>query len=353
MPEMGLYKTKSKHYIDTYYQITIINIFILSLITSSSMASSSSPVDFSTAILIRVDQSGKGDFNKIQEAIDSIPPNLNNSQLYFIWVKPGVYREKVVIPADKPYITLSGTKASNTVLIWSDGEDILESPTLTVFASDFICRFLTIQNKFGTAGQAVALRVAADNAAFYGCVITSYQDTLLDDNGNHYFKNCYIEGATDFICGSASSLYEKCHLHSLSPNNGSITAQMRSSATEKSGFSFLGCKLTGTGSTYLGRPWGAYSRVVFAYSFFSDLVAPQGWNEWGDSSKNNTVYYGEYKCYGPGADRRERVKWSKQLSDEEATVFMSKDFIGGKDWLRPAPSHFKAALKSNPKELID
>lgn len=50
--------------------------------------------------------------------------------------------------------------------------------------------------------------MAADKAAFYGCVITSYQDTLLDDNGNHYFKNCYIEGATDFICGSASSLYE-------------------------------------------------------------------------------------------------------------------------------------------------
>ncbi|CAD5319128.1 unnamed protein product [Arabidopsis thaliana] len=117
-------------------------------------------------------------------------------------------REKVVIPAEKPYITLSGTQASNTFLIWSDGEDILESPTLTIFASDFVCRFLTIQNKFGTAGRAVALRVAADKAAFYGCVITSYQDTLLDDNGNHYFKNCYIEGATDFICGSASSLYE-------------------------------------------------------------------------------------------------------------------------------------------------
>ncbi|KAH0885877.1 hypothetical protein HID58_061973, partial [Brassica napus] len=63
-------------------------------------------------------------------------------------------------------------------------------------------------NKFGTAGQAVAVRVAGDNAAFYGCVIKSYQDTLLDDDGNHYFKNCYIEGATDFICGNASSLYE-------------------------------------------------------------------------------------------------------------------------------------------------
>lgn len=95
MAEMGLYKTKSKHYInDTYYQNTIISIFILSLITFSSVVSSSFSVDLSTAILLRVDQSGKGDFNKIQEAIDSIPPNLENSQLYFIWVKPGVYRYK-------------------------------------------------------------------------------------------------------------------------------------------------------------------------------------------------------------------------------------------------------------------
>ncbi|KAL0773887.1 hypothetical protein Bca101_039038 [Brassica carinata] len=316
---------------------------------SSSSYSSLSSIDFSTAILIRVDQSGKGDFNKIQEAIESIPPNLNNSQLYFIWVKPGVYREKVVIPVDKPYITLSGTKASNTILEWSDGKDLLDSPTLiTVFGSDFVCRFLTIQNKFGTAGQAVAVRVAGDNAAFYGCVIKSYQDTLLDDDGNHYFKNFYIEGATDFICGNASSLYERCHLHSLSPKNGSITAQKRTSATEKSGYIFLGCKLTGSGLTFLGRPWGAYSRVVFAYSFFSDVVAPQGWNEWRDPSKKDTVYYGEYKCYGPGADRTQRVKWSKQVSDDEATVFLSKDFIGGKDWLRPVPSHFKNAPKLNP-----
>ncbi|EFH56650.1 pectinesterase family protein [Arabidopsis lyrata subsp. lyrata] len=349
---MGLYKTKSKRSIANYYHIILINIFILSSITFSSMASSnssSSSIDFSTAILIRVDQSGKGDFSKIQEAIESIPPNLNNSQLYYIWVKPGIYREKVVIPADKPYITLSGTQASNTFLIWSDGGDILESPTLTIFATDFVCRFLTIQNKLGTAGRAVALRVAADKAAFYGCVITSYQDTLLDDNGNHYFKNCYIEGATDFICGSASSLYERCHLHSLSPTKGSITAQMRTSATEKSGFIFLGCKLTGSSSTYLGRPWGPYSRVIFAYSFFSNVVAPRGWNQWGDSTKENTVYYGEYKCYGPGADRGQRVKWSKQLSDDEATVFLSKDFIGGKDWLRPAPSHFKKWSQINPK----
>lgn len=64
------------------------------------------------------------------------------------------------------------------------------------------------QNTYGTAAKAVALRVSGDRAAFYGCRILSYQDTLLDDAGNHYFSNCYIEGATDFICGNAASLYE-------------------------------------------------------------------------------------------------------------------------------------------------
>lgn len=90
---MSLFETKTLFLPRNYYHIIIINIFILSSITSSTMASSSSSsIDFSTAILIKVDQSGEGDFYKIQEAIESIPPNLNHSQLYFIWVKPGIYR---------------------------------------------------------------------------------------------------------------------------------------------------------------------------------------------------------------------------------------------------------------------
>lgn len=50
--------------------------------------------------------------------------------------------------------------------------------------------------------------MAGDKAAFYGCRMVSYQDTLLDDTGRHYYKSCYIEGATDFICGNAASLFE-------------------------------------------------------------------------------------------------------------------------------------------------
>lgn len=71
-----------------------------------------------------------------------------------------------------------------------------------------MCILVNIQNKYGRKGKGVALRVAGDKAAFYGCRMLSYQDTLLDDVGRHYYKNCYIEGVIDFIFGNAASLFE-------------------------------------------------------------------------------------------------------------------------------------------------
>ncbi|XP_062177225.1 putative pectinesterase 11 [Alnus glutinosa] len=296
-------------------------------------------LDMSTSLLVRVDPSGNGDFKKIQDAIDSVPSN--NSELVFIWVKPGTYREKVVVPADKPFITLSGTKTSNTIITWGDTGEIIDSATLSVFASDFVGRFLTIQNTFGTSGKAVALRVVGDRAAFYGCRILSYQDTLFDDTGRHYYSRCYIEGATDFICGNAASLFERCHLHSLSKVDGAITAQHRNSPSEDTGFTFLRCKITGVGTALLGRAWGAYSRVVFSLTYMSSVIVPQGWDDWGDQSKHSTVYFGESQCYGPGANVTKRVQWSKSLSNEEVAPLLTMDMIGGPSWLRPTPTHFK------------
>ncbi|KAK4491401.1 hypothetical protein RD792_002146 [Penstemon davidsonii] len=307
----------------------------------------------SGAILIRVDQSGLGDYTKIQDAIDSVPSN--NSELVFIWIKPGTYREKVVVPADKPFITLSGTNAADsTVITWNDGGNApSQSPTVKILASDFVGRYLTIQNTYGKTGKGVALKVSGDKAAFYGCRILSYQDTLLDDIGRHYYKNCYIEGATDFVFGNAASLYEKCHLHSISKGDGAMTAQKRESPLENTGFVFLGCKLTGSGGAVLGRPWGSYSRVVYAITYMSDVVQPQGWNDWEDPTKQKTAYYGEYKCYGPGSKRDKRVKWSHSLSNEEAAPFLAKTMIGGRGWLRPAPTQFRKnspIVKMKPNE---
>ena len=56
--------------------------------------------------------------------------------------------------------------------------------------------------------QAVALRIAGDMAAFYGCGFYGAQDTLYDESGRHYFRECFIQGSIDFIFGNGRSLYE-------------------------------------------------------------------------------------------------------------------------------------------------
>lgn len=53
----------------------------------------------------------------------------------------------------------------------------------------------------------MALRINGDQAAFYGCGFYGAQDTLNDDRGRHYFKECFIQGSIDFIFGNARSLY--------------------------------------------------------------------------------------------------------------------------------------------------
>ncbi|KZV28864.1 Pectinesterase 11 [Dorcoceras hygrometricum] len=295
----------------------------------------------STAILIEVDQSGNGDYRKIQDAIDAV--NSNNSEHVFILIKPGIYREKILVPEDKPFITLSGTtKAGDkTVITWSESGGIFESPTFSVLGSDFMARYLTIQNEHGSGAKAVALRVSGDRAAFIGCRILSHQDTLLDDRGRHYYSNCYIEGDTDFICGNAASFFQKCHLHSLARGTGAITAQRRQGPAEETGFTFVNSKITGAKSAVLGRPWGAYSRVVFAFTYMSNVILPQGWDDWGNFSNQRTAYYGEYRCYGPGANVSRRVNWSHSLSSQEAKPYLTEEFIDGAAWIRSVPSHFR------------
>ncbi|XP_022769001.1 putative pectinesterase 11 [Durio zibethinus] len=324
------------HANSSYTCIFVTTLFIFMIASPRADAAGTS-----VALLVRVDQSGKGDYRKIQDAIDAVPSN--NKELVFILVKPGIYKEKIVVPADKPFITVSGSQANSSIITWNDSGDIFESPTFTVLASDFVGRYLTIQNTFGSGAKAVALRVSGDRAAFFGCKILSYQDTLLDDTGRHYYSSCYIEGAVDFICGNAASLFERCHLHTFSEADGAITAQRRESPSEDTGFTFLGCKITGVRTAVLGRPWGAYSRVVFALTYMSNVILPQGWDDWGDSSKQSTVFYREYKCYGPGADTKKRVQWSEKLTDKEAEFFLTKNMIGGKSWIRSTPTRFRKA----------
>lgn len=72
--------------------------------------------------------------------------------------------------------------------------------------------------------------------------------------------------------------------------DGAVTAHGRASADEDSGFAFVNCSIGGTGRIWLGRAWRPYSRVVFALTSMTDIIAPEGWNDFNNSSTDQYVY---------------------------------------------------------------
>lgn len=297
---------------------------------------------------IVVDQSGLENFTTIQAAVDSIEDG--NNVRVTIQINAGVYEERVTIPSTKPFITLKGAGMALTYVQWhskaSDvGPDGVEltaynTASVTVLASNFIAADISFTNTLpapppGIDGrQAAAFRISGDMAAFYRCGFIGAQDTLCDDEGRHYFEDCFIQGSIDFVFGDARSLYNNCELNSIAQSYGSIAAQDRQSPSDNTGFSFVNCKITGTGPVYLGRAMGPYSRIIFAYTELNGLIDPRGWDDWDhDTSKDQTVYYGQYKCFGAGANESQRVAWSHELSDDEAMPYLSTTFIDGNEWL--------------------
>lgn len=78
-------------------------------------------------------------------------------------------------------------------------------------------------------------------------------------------------------------------MHAIAHNLGALTAQGRNSILEDTGFSFVNCKVTGSGALYLGRAWGPFSRVVFAYTYMDNIIIPKGWYNWGDPNREMYV----------------------------------------------------------------
>ncbi|XP_020086731.1 probable pectinesterase 29 [Ananas comosus] len=255
-----------------------------------------------------VDQGGLGNFKTIQEAINSIPDQ--NTQWIEINVKSGVYREKVSIPASKPYILLQGNGMGSTVIDWNGHSDnssppsngsiaafplasTFDSATFTVLAENFVARDITFKNSYNinndaAVAQAVAALVGGDKSAFYRCGFQGYQDTLCDFLGRHYFSSCWIEGAVDFIFGFAQSIYVSSSLWSTiqGPQPGWLTAHAKVNDTSEGG-----------------------SNMTFA----------------------------ESNCTGLGANRSQRVKWEKALDPKQLEYFVSNTFIDKEGWLAQQP----------------
>ncbi|KAF7123434.1 hypothetical protein RHSIM_Rhsim12G0015100 [Rhododendron simsii] len=309
------------------------------------------PPDTNTTSIICVDPNGCCNFTTVQSALDAVG-NLSQKRT-IIWINSGIYFEKIIVPRTKPNITFQGQGYLSTAIAWNDtansSHGTFYSGSVQVFAANFVANNISFMNVAPIAqpgdagGQAVAMRIAGDQAAFWGCGFFGAQDTLHDDKGRHYFKDCYIQGSIDFIFGNGRSFYERCQMTSIANPvpagrkliNGAVTAHGRTSKDENSGFVFVNCSIGGTGRIWLGRAWRPFSSVVFAYSNMTDVIAPEGWNDMNDPTRDQTVFYGEYMCGGAGANMTLRVPYAQRLNDTQASPFLNVSFVDGDLWLQP------------------
>lgn len=311
---------------------------------SQSTLSPMVPISFTVA------QDGSGNFKTIQEDINSFRDHMQVRVT--IYVKNGVYPEKLVIPSWKPNIHMVGQSREGVIITGDDysgkaypgGKDATgkdkystyTSYTVLVDAPDIVLENLTIRNTAGRVGQAVALHVEGDRFVCKNCSLLGNQDTLFAarEGSRQYYENCYIEGTVDFIFGKSVSVFQSCTIKSLSD------AYITAAATpeyQSYGFVFFDCTLLAAPEArkvYLGRPWRPYARTLFIRTAMGDHILPAGWNNWDNADNEKTVQYAEYASTGPGGAVGKRVGWSKQLTAKEASRYTVKTIFGGETpWL--------------------
>jgi pectin methylesterase-like acyl-CoA thioesterase len=308
------------------------------------------------ALVVAAD--GSGQFKTVQDAIDAAPDG--NVRIN---IKPGQYRALISIAASGVELRGLGKTPQDTVLIYDnsagapgpDGKPLGtgRSATLMLTGDDFYAENLTIANDFekhhersNQGSQAVALHVTGDREVFRHVRLLGYQDTLYADSktchaaedtgpcraSRQYYADCYIEGHVDFIFGDAKAVFDRCEIHTMPHVMDTITAQSRVRPEEDSGYVFRDCAVTGDPGSQdilLGRPWRAYSTVIFLNTDFQAPLDPAGWKEWNGAL--TTSDYAEYKSHGQAGDVTKRIAPSKQLTAIDVSKYATKAWLAGSD----------------------
>lgn len=300
--------------------------------------------------LVVVSKDGKGNFTTVQQAIDAVE---NGSSVRTkILVKAGTYKEKIIIPENKGAILLEGENPENTIITYddfaskknSDGKDIgtTNSSTIFIYSDNFSAKNISFENSSGRVGQAVAVLTSGDRITFENCRFLGNQDTLylkgVQDSpdksrpSRNYFKNCYIEGTTDYIFGAGTAVFEKCVIYSK--EKASYVTAASTPQQNEYGFVFINSKILGNAeenSVYLGRPWRPFAKTVFIDCEINSTIKPEGWHNWSKPDAEKTTFYGEYNSKGSDANISKRVFWSHQLTKEESKKYTAKNILSGKD----------------------
>ncbi|MFF6806206.1 pectinesterase family protein [Streptomyces sp. NPDC012616] len=311
------------------------------------------------ATTLTVAKDGSGQYTTVQAAVNAVPAN--NPSRVVIAVRPGTYRELVKVPSNKPHVTIQGTGGSrkDTTIVYNNASGTPKpgggtygtggSATVAVEADDFQARNLTISNDFDEgahqdiAGQAVALRTAADKVFLDGVIVTGDQDTLLVDTaskdklGRVYMTNSYVVGNVDFIFGRATAVIDKSVITLKKRFNGTSAGYVTAPSTVAGRKGILIANTTIGGdvsdrSFYLGRPWHAGGdasldpQTTIRNSTLSAAIRTAPWTDMsGFHWKDDRFAEYQNKGAGAGAASSERP----HLSDAQATGQEVADWLAG------------------------
>lgn len=295
-----------------------------------------------TNLMVAADGSGR--FKTVQDAVMAVPSGSRTNPV-IVHIKPGTYQELIYVQREKCFFKLEGENPATTVITYGlyanltnfNGKPIgtFRTPTATIDADDFTAENLTFENSAGPKGQALAIRVDGDRAEFRNCRFLGWQDTMLLNRGRQYFEDCYVAGHVDFIFGAATAWFERCHVQCR--GDGYITAAS-TPVGQPFGFVFSRCTITGDKPetrSYLGRPWRIHASTIFLNTEMSEVVRPEGWNDWKKPETHRTARYAEFNSTGPGANPSARVAWARQLTKAEADAITPARVLGGADGWNP------------------
>ncbi len=299
---------------------------------------------------------GSGDYRTIQKALDAVPSNA--SKRIKVFIKNGTYNQKIYLSSLKRNVSLIGESVDGVIISWNDyaGKTSLintaESYTFLAEGNDLYVENLTVRNTAGSIAQAVAIRVTGDRQVFKNCRFIGYQDTYYAHKNRQYNFHCYIEGATDFIFGESTAVFDSCEIRCVkgghyitAPSDTKLTSQTPD-GTFYHGLLFTSCILNSdndvpANSYYLGRPWQPNASSVFVNCLMGDFIKNEGWSIWDGTNNHLSGCYAEYqsKNYnGELIDVSQRVEWSKQLTTNEVYSYYTMDYFFRKDTLSWDPT---------------
>jgi len=189
--------------------------------------------------------------------------------------------------------------------------------------------------------RAAAFSAEGPFAEFLGCEFHSSQDTLFTSNSPQYFKNCVIEGMTDYIFGESNAVFDSCELRWKGYSDeraygGVITAAKRKEDDEGiyTGYFFYNCIVTSSkkfksAPGQFGRPWRQTARVTFVNTILENekSISDEAWGSMAVEPEEADAFfeYGTKLSNGTLVDTSKRR--GKLIPNFDFALFDMKKFI--------------------------